>query len=100
VVDKNPTHEARRKAVEVFAIFKAKAALADQFQEQLVDYTCRLEKVLWAFASKEGTGYLPELRIDKLEKVLNGRRVACSPIAEKYCDFACIRHGVESLTEV
>jgi hypothetical protein len=100
VIDQNAAHEARRKAVEVFAIFKPKAALSDQLQEQFVDYACRLEQILRALAPKEGTGYLSELGIDKLEEVLNGRRVTSSPVAEKYRDFACIRHGVESLTEV
>jgi hypothetical protein len=77
----------------MFAVFKSQAALPNQFQKELVDHAGRLQQVLGSLASKERSGNLPELRVDKLEKVLNGRRIPCAPIAKKYRDFSSIRHA-------
>ena len=76
----------------MLAVFKAEAALADEFEKKLIDDAGGLEEVFWALAAEEGAGDIPELGVDKLEEVLDGRRVACIPIAEKYRDFTRFRH--------
>ena len=53
LIDQNPAHEARGKAVEVFAILKTKTALPDQLQEQLIDYAGRLQQILRPLPAKK-----------------------------------------------
>jgi hypothetical protein len=92
LIDQDTAHEAGREAVKVFAIFKAEAALADEFEKELIDDAGGLEEVFWSLAAKEGARDISKLGINKLEEVLNGRRVARVPIAEKYRDFTRFRH--------
>jgi hypothetical protein len=91
VVHQNSAHEPCGKAVEVFSIFKPQAALTDKLQEKLVNDAGWLKQVFRPLSAEQRTGDHPQLRINKLEKVLDGCGIACPPIAEEHCYFACIR---------
>lgn len=93
VVHQNTAHEARRKAVEMFAVFKFQAALAEKFQEQLIHHTRRLVEIFRALRAKESAGDLPELWIDKLEKVIDGGGLSLVPLAQKHRNFARLRQA-------
>jgi hypothetical protein len=82
VIHQNAAHQARGEAVKMLAIFKSEAALPNQLEEQLIDDAGRLEKIFRAFTAKKCSRNLPQLRINKLEQVLDGRRISCGPIAE------------------
>jgi len=100
VIDKHATHQARGKAVEMLTVFKPEAALTDELQEELVDHAGGLKEVLRTLTPKKSTGNLPKLRIDELEEVLHGRRIASGPIAEKYRNFTRFCHGEKPLRAV
>jgi hypothetical protein len=81
----------------MFAVFKAKAALPDQLQKQLVHHAGWLQQILRPFAAKQRPRNLPKLWVNKLKQVIDGGGVARSPIAEKHRDFARFRHLDDSL---
>ena len=89
VVHQNPAHEPRGKAVKVFAIFKPQAALTDELQEKLVYDAGWLQQVLRPLSAEQRAGDHPQLRINKLEEMLDRGGIARSPIAEKHCNFTC-----------
>jgi len=76
----------------MFAVFKAQAALANELEEELIDDAGGLEQMLRALAPEQDSGDLPQLRIDKLEEVIDGGGIARAPIAEKDGDFTSFRN--------
>ena len=90
MIHKNAAHQACGKAVEVFAIFKAQAALLNQLEVEFVDDAGGLQKVFGPLAAKQRTGDLPELRVDQIEEVIERGRIATPPFVQEHRNFARI----------
>ncbi len=83
VIHKNPSHKPGGERVEVLAIFKAKTALPDQFEEELIDDARRLHEMFRPLAAEQSAGNPAQFRIDELKKPVQSIRLACSPLAEE-----------------
>jgi len=88
MIDEDAAHEARGEGVEVLAIFKAKAALLDELEEELVDDAGGLEDVFFAFAAEERAGDLAEVRVGEFEEGRGHFGLAAAPLVEEDRDFA------------
>jgi len=99
MVHQDAAHQPRGKAVEVFAVFKAQAALANELEEQLVDHAGGLQQMLRPLTPEQDSRNLPQLRIDQLEEVIDSHGISRSPIAEKDRDFTSLGNSLSPFTQ-
>jgi hypothetical protein len=93
VIHKDSAHETGGEAIKVFAIFEFQAALADEFEEELVDHAGGLQYAFGALATKEGSRDDAELGINHLEQRFDGRRFPFAPLMQQHGYFAWFRQG-------
>jgi hypothetical protein len=97
VVDEDAAHEAGGEGIEVFAVFEFEGALANEFEEELVDDGGGLEHALGALAAEEGAGDDAELGVDHFEQGFDRRGFAFTPLVQKHSDLTWVRQGCSPL---
>lgn len=100
VIQEYPPHEARRQAVEMFAIFKAQAALPDQLEKQLIDDAGGLQDVFRPLSTEKRRRDLSQLGIDQVKKAVNGIGSSLAPLSQEFCHFTSVAQAGESLPRV
>ena len=88
VVDQDPAHEQAGDGEEVATIAEARALLAGELEEDLVDDGGRLEGVAGALAAHRPLGDPLQLGVELAEDPVEGRAVARAPGVEQRGDLA------------
>ena len=97
VIQKNTAHQPSGKAVEMLTIFESQTSLTDELQEQLVHHACWLQYIFRTLSAKQGACDLSQLRIDDIEKTLDGVGPSLAPLSKKFSDVTRLAQSPRSL---
>ena len=96
MIEQHAPHQARREAVEMFAIFKAQVTLPDQLEEQLIHDAGGLQDVFWPLAAEKCAGNLSQLGIHDVKKPIDGVGSSLAPLAQEFCNFTSLTQAGQS----
>jgi hypothetical protein len=76
----------------MFAIVELKSPLFRELEEQFIDDAGRLQQIGGRLAAEKRSGDLPQTRVDKGEKRVEGGRVTITPAPQQQGDIAVWTH--------